>query len=471
MNNNLNKNIIMTLKEFKAILSDFDLETTHELREVLHDHKHHKCPKLVCNTCDNYKITLEKANKRINELSDEKDKLEKDYGERINNLTEILNNEDNSEKNKELEKEYNNKINKLSEKITKYNDFIINHETLVECNDIYFKQIKAYEEEINELKIMKKINYENLDIFNEYGVNGKDHLISILQIYNLVSYNHKFDFIKELCDIEHDIYMKKYELISIKKEIIKTKYIRSKCKNKVNDLLPILKNRTNIYKKLSKDSSELEKEFDAWYKLPICINCEDEFGPNNPRYDIKKYNLEKLCKKCIIKEVEVILRSKKNMKEIDKKYINNMVINKLLSKTYYDICFFNDIYKYNLRERIDLHDEQVLNYAGIEVKNEFDKYKLSNLCYRSNKLISLFSDRIDFINVSLWDLARMGKLEFEAFCNVLGEKVGYETVDDVVNTLSINNEKDPEPPSDWEEDEDEENDYIPQFDPDSDYDE
>lgn len=71
----------------------------------------------------------------------------------------------------------------------------------------------------------------------------------------------------------------------------------------------------------------------------------------------------------------------------------------------------------------------------------------------------------------MWELARMGKLEFEAFCNVLGEKVGYETVDDVVNTLSINNEEDQEPPSDWEEDEDEENDYIPQFDPDSDYDE
>lgn len=224
MNNNLNNKIMVTLKEFKDILDKYDLYDTKELNEVLYDHKHHKCPKLVCNTCDNYKITLEKANKRINELSDEKDKLEKDYGERINNLTEILNNEDNSEKNKELEKEYNNKINKLSEKITKYNEFIINHETLVECNDIYFKQIKAYEEEINELKIMKEINDENLDIFNEYGVNGKDHLISILQIYNLISYNHKFDFIKELSDIEHDIYMKKYELISIKTEIIKTKH-------------------------------------------------------------------------------------------------------------------------------------------------------------------------------------------------------------------------------------------------------
>lgn len=416
MNNNLNKNIIMTLKEFKAILSDFDLETTHELRETLYDHKHHKCPKLVCNTCDNYKITLGKANRRIGDLENEKEILEKNYSERITNLNEML---------------LNN---------------------------------------VNDGDKSEKLSEEQFDIFNEYGVNGKDHLISILQLYNLFSYNHRFDFIKELYDIKHDIYMKKYELISIKKEIIKTKYIRSKCKNKIKDLLPILKNRTNIYIKLSKESSDLEKEFDAWYKLPICINCEDEFGPNNPRYDIKKYNLEKLCKKCIIKEVEVILRSKKNMKEIDKKYINNMVINKLLSKTYYDICFFNDIYEYNLRERIDLHDEQVLNYAGIEVKNEFDKYKLSNLCYRSNKLISLFSDRIDFINVSLWELARMGKLEFEAFCNVLGEKVGYETVDDVVNTLSINNEEDPEPPSDWEEDEDEENDYIPQFDPDSDYD-
>lgn len=88
MINNINKNkIIMTLKQFKEVLEKYDLYDTHELDEVLHDHKYlcdkkleelgefnfilkhykfeklndlhvfinkyhgHKCPEIVCNDC------------------------------------------------------------------------------------------------------------------------------------------------------------------------------------------------------------------------------------------------------------------------------------------------------------------------------------------------------------------------------------------------------------------------------------
>lgn len=118
----------MTLKQFKETLEKYDLDNIKELNEVLYDHKHlcnkkieelnefnfilkhynfknlddlhvfinkyynHECKNIKCNNCDEYKITLNRKNKRIDELFDEKEKIIKDYGERINNFTEMLKN-------------------------------------------------------------------------------------------------------------------------------------------------------------------------------------------------------------------------------------------------------------------------------------------------------------------------------------------------------------------------------------------
>lgn len=338
-----------------------------------------------------------------------------------------------------------------------------------EKNNILKRTIKTMQDNkdlIDKLKkdILEKEQYliSISEFMENNSIRNQTHLEEAI-----IDYNHFFninnsDYIKKLKEIKHEFSMIKFDTILNKINIIKYNKIKKGINKNKEYIKDKLKTKININKNILYELDKLEEDLKEWSKIPKCFKCDCVFNDKNPRFDIKKYDLNQLCRECTMNQLKEIIRNKKCIKEIDKKYINNNVVNKLLSKSYYDICFYSDIYSKNIEEKVDLHDDTILRYAGFEVKNDFDKYKLSNLCYRSNKLIELFSDKIDFINISEWELARMGKLEFEALCNVIGEKVGYKRFNEIIYNLSIDNDESPEIASDYSDiEEEQEHDYRP----------
>jgi hypothetical protein len=322
------------------------------------------------------------------------------------------------------------------------------------------KKIIQYEKWNNNLNCFLKENgFENENDLKLFIKKYKNHNYNNINIFDTKD----SDYIKELNNINHNIHIHKYDLLFIKISIYKYKTIKNKSSNTLKEIKD--NKSSSIFKNISKELSILEKEYDDLCKIPRCIYCECIFDNININYSIKKYDLIDICKDCANKELKKIIREQKFIKQIDEKYKNNKIVNKLLTKNYYNLAFYNEIYIENQNEKINLYDDDIVKYAGFKLENEWDKYKLSNLCYRANKLIELFEDKIKFINISEWKLARMGKLEFEVLCSVLYDSLGgYESYESIIKALNMNNIE--EPNSDFESDN--ENDYIP-FSPDEEY--
>jgi hypothetical protein len=263
----------------------------------------------------------------------------------------------------------------------------------------------------------------------------------------------KSDYIKKLNDNKHDLFICKIDFLSIRRGILKCKKIKQRSDSKIKEIKKI--NLSNTYNEINKQLLEIENEINEWYNIPKCIECDSIFDNNNICYTIKKYDLTDLCKNCSVKEIKKVLMERKFIRSIDEKHINNKIINKLISKSYYDLTYYNDIYIDSQKEQISLYSPEIVESVGLNPKNDFDKYKINNLCYRSSRLLELFDDKIKFINIPESDLARMGKTEFQALCDVLYDKLGgYSGCEDIIRSLNMNNNEDdyiPEPPdSDYE---------------------
>lgn len=278
---------------------------------------------------------------------------------------------------------------------------------------------------------------------------GKEHICPIIN----TEFNIKdSDYIKELKDIKHNLYILKYEHLYIFKVL---RYYNKKKLKKVREVTNKVKQNKITYNNLSSELFLLEKAFHEWCKIPKCFHCDCVFDNNNIPFTVKKYELEQLCKKCISNELNTIIKQKTIIKEIKKEHKNSNFMCKLYNKNYIYLNYYKDLYKSSQEENIDLYDPKIIFDAGFDPENTYDQYKLNNLCYRSNKLLELFEDKINFFNVSESELARIGKMEFEAYCNVLYEVVnGYAGCEDIIEALNMNNVE--EPPSDIESD-----DYIP----------
>lgn len=318
---------------------------------------------------------------------------------------------------------------------------------------------------VKELEQYKKWN-ENLNGFlKENDFKDEKELIKFIKEtknHKCIS-NHEInindsEYIKELNNINHELNILKYDLLSIKRGIYKYK-IKKESTKKLKEIKEY--NLSKIYNGFSDRLSEIENEFNEWCKIPKCTHCDIVFDKYNHSYSVKKYDLAELCMSCIEKDLRIIIKKQKFIKNIEDKYKNNKVVNKLLGRNYHNLTLYKDIYIDSQQEQISLYDSDIIKYAGFDPNNPYDKYKLNNLCYRANKLIELYDDKISLINIPESDLARMGKIEFQALCGVLYDTVGgYSGTEDIIKALNMNNEvdsesddSDNEPPSDFDDDE------------------
>lgn len=272
----------------------------------------------------------------------------------------------------------------------------------------------------------------------------------------------KSDYIKKLNDNKYDLFICKIDYLSIRRGFLKYKKIKQKSDSKIKEIKEY--NLSNIYNNFSDRLSEIENEFDEWCKIPKCTKCDCIFDNKNYSFDVKRHDLYQLCKECIGDELKKIIKKKKILKEVDEEHKNSKFIRKLCSKNYVYLNYYKELYINNQEEKYNLYDPSIIAEAGFNPEYEHDKYKLNNLCYRSNQLINLFGDKIQFFDIPESDLARIGKMEFQALCDVLYEIVGgYSGYENIMDMLNIGNN---EASSDIESDN--ENDYIPEL-PDSDY--
>lgn len=255
------------------------------------------------------------------------------------------------------------------------------------------EQINTLQKENNELKRREDVT---LEFFDENGIKNNEDLMEIINEYHYNLYNNS-DTLRVFKEIEDELFYLKIEHYSIfklykywnKRMLIKTRKLKEK----------ILENKS-IFNKLDKELSILEKEYEEWCKIPRCCSCNVIFDNNNIPYNVNKYELNKLCNKCISDELNKIIEQKKLIKEIKEEHKESKFINKLYSKNYVYLNYYNELYK-----------------------NSKEENKLNNLCYRSNKLLELFEDKIKFFNIPESDLARMGTMEFQALCDVLHKLV------------------------------------------------
>jgi hypothetical protein len=296
-----------------------------------------------------------------------------------------------------------------------------------------------------EIEKYKKKEENIKKFFNKYEINGHDELISIIIEYNNYLIKES-DTLKNFKEIKHNLFICKLDFLSIKRGILRYKIIKKKSDSKINYIKNI--NLTNKYSNLNNKILELENEIDEWCKVPKCTKCESAFNNNNIPFDVKKYDLYQLCRKCISDKLNIIIKEKRIIKEMNEEHKNSKFINKLCSKNYVYLKFYNELYINNQEEKYDLYDPSIISEAGFNPENPYDKYKLNNLCYRSNKLIETFDEKIKFFDITESELARMGKMEFQELFNVIGEMVGYGDFDDLMVKLNIGNEDDyiPEPP-------------------------
>jgi hypothetical protein len=328
------------------------------------------------------------------------------------------------------------------------------------------------------LKKYKKWN-DNLNLFlEEQGFKKEKDLLCFIKEYK----NHKCssidkfnikdsEYFNKLKNIEHDINIHKYDLLLINTNIYNYNKIKKESTKKINEIKEY--KLSEIYNNFSNILTEIENEYNEWCKIPKCFHCDIKFDNYNHSYSIKKYDLSDLCFKCINDELNNIISEQKFIKEIDNKYKDNKVVNKLLSKKYHNLILYNEIYIDSQNDQISLYDSDIIRYAGFDPNNPYDKYKLNNLCYRANKLIELFGDKIKFINIPESDLERMGKMEFQAICNILYEKVGgYAGCEHIMDILNIDNNETKSDNEEYISDDEEyisdDEEYIP-FSPDEEY--
>ena len=96
-----------------------------------------------------------------------------------------------------------------------------------------------------------------------------------------------------------------------------------------------------------------------------------------------------MCKKCISNKLNRIIKQKKLIKEVKEEHKNSKFINKLYTKNYIYLNYYNELYKNRKEENKDLYNPLIIKEARFDPENDYDKYKLNNLCYRFNKLIFL----------------------------------------------------------------------------------
>lgn len=327
--------------------------------------------------------------------------------------------------------------------------------------------VKELQKEVNKYKKMN----ENLNGFlKENDFKDEKSLIFFIK----EAKNHKCtsnneidikdsDHIKELKNIKHELNILNFDYLSIKRGIFRYKKIKQKSDVLIKEIKEY--NIYDTYNKISSVLSLLEKDFDEWCKIPKCTECECVFDNKNIQFNVQKYELYQLCRNCIGDKLKNIVKKKSIIKKVDEIHKDSIFINKLCSKNYVYIKFYNELYINNQKEKHDLYDPEIISKAGFNPENPYDKYKLNNLCYRSNKLIELFDDKIQFFDITEQELSRIGKIEFQAICDVLYEQLdGYSGMENIIEALNMNNE----PPSDIESDN--EDDYIPDPDYESDND-
>lgn len=324
--------------------------------------------------------------------------------------------------------------------------------------------------------IVKKLQNENkkciikenqmIEFFNEHNVSGYEHLSQIITIYYDMIYKES-DYIKELDNIKHDLFINKLDLLSIRTCIYKYKKSKIKTDNLIKRIKEINKVKLSLkFNKISQELTLLEKEFEEWCNIPKCAECNCDFDNNNIPLEVKKYGFSKLCRKCINSKLEQVIENNKSINvQLSEEHKKSEFFYKLTTKNFKSLTLYSELYEKSIEENYDLYDNFIISLAGFNPESPYDKYKLGNLCYRSNKLIKDFGERIKYFDVTESELARMGKLEFEALYNVTKKVINYNTYDNLMDKLNIGNN---EPSSDIESDNDD--DYIPEPDYESDND-
>jgi hypothetical protein len=79
---------------------------------------------------------------------------------------------------------------------------------------------------------------------------------------------------------------------------------------------------------------------------------------------------EKYKRNCAVEEIKKIIRERKFIKNIDEKHKNNKIVNKLLSKNYHNLTFYNEIYIDSKQEQVSLYDDEIIRYVGLNPENK-----------------------------------------------------------------------------------------------------
>lgn len=222
----------------------------------------------------------------------------------------------------------------------------------------------------DEIKKYKK-KEENIKLFNKYEKNGHDELMSIIIFYNnyLIKESDTLKFFKE---IKHNLFICKLDFLSIKRDIFRYNKIKKESDSKINYIKNI--NLTNKYSNLNNKILELENEIDEWCKVSKCTKCECAFNNSNIQFDVKKYELYQLCRKCISDKLNIIIKEKRIIKEMNEEHKNSKFINKLCSKNYVYLKFYNELYINNQEEKVKLNIGNNEYSSDIESNNEDDYF-------------------------------------------------------------------------------------------------
>lgn len=126
--------------------------------------------------------------------------------------------------------------------------------------------------------------------------------MSIIIFYNnyLIKESDTLNFFKE---IKHNLFICKLDFLSIKRGIFRYNKIKKESDSKINYIKNI--NLTNKYSNLNNKILELENEIDEWCKVSKCTKCECAFNNSNIQFDVKKYELYQLCRKCISDKLNI----------------------------------------------------------------------------------------------------------------------------------------------------------------------
>lgn len=317
--------------------------------------------------------------------------------------------------------------------------------------------------------------YKNHKCYDDISSKNNINLYNLekqIKINNILFENKKIKYINLNFRIDYYKYVKIIKnkfYKNIKKELEYVHEIKKNNNNIINEIDSILEDINKEYKLVECKNNDCKHQCydDIGYCLThhpdICSVCNQILDKNTKLINNKKYNIEKCCYTCSYKKYFDYFV--KNYKIDDILYIfdeNDELYNtkKVISqKNYYEIESDMLILK-DIKNRDDLLKKEIIELYGYNFDenneynkyNDFTKYKLYNRITRSDDLFNTFGDNLKNIKIKPSFYSYMGKQEYVAFKKFLTDlfekdkkHINKQEIDDLLNNLPSE-----EPPSDWE---------------------